>query len=340
MANIFDVAKKAGVSIKTVSRVLNNAPNVRQATQDKVRASMMALDYQPSNAARELRSGRSKSIGILLGDPSSGFQARLHHAALQACSDAGFFLTVGLFDESADDWAGQLDDFLSRSRVENMILVPPLCDSEVLHAQMRDRGISFGLISPSRPVPDAYSIGMDEQQAAFDITMHLIRMGHRQIGHITGPTGHVATGLRLAGYQAALAESGIQPNPDWVRPGKFHFRDAQICAERMLANREERPTAIFAANDEMAAAVCFTANSLGLDVPRDLSVVGFDDVAIATTIWPPLTTVAQPFNAMADAAIRLLVNRPSETRSPPDSSILQLEYQLKIRSSAAPPIHQ
>lgn len=334
MVTIFDVAKKAGVSIKTVSRVLNHATNVRSETRKKVQLAMRELDYHPSFAARELRSGQSRAIGIILSDSSGGFQGRLHMAALQACRNAGCFLTAGLIDENDDNWADELAAFTSRTRVKRMILVPPFCDSTLLHEQLIAEDIAFTLISPSIMNEGAVSLGVNEEQAGFEITQHLIALGHTKIGHIAGIAGHVATQFRKAGYLRALAQSGLKVRDGWIGDGEFSFRDALTSARKMLADPDGRPTAIFAANDEMAAAVCYTANSLGLSVPDDLSVAGFDDVAIATTIWPPLTTVSQPFDVMAEEAVRRLIDTDPDAQHGLNST---LECRLIIRGSTAPP---
>lgn len=332
MANIFDVAKRAGVSIKTVSRVMNDQSAVRAATRDRVLKAMKELDYNPSHAARELRSGRSRSIGMLFGDPSSGFQSRFHHAALQACDEVGYFLAAGLFDERADDWDKQLSAFLARTRVKNMILVPPLCGSTVLHNQLIEHGVSFVLISPTHPVDGVPSISMDDFQAAQEITAHLLELGHRRIGHISGDADHIASKRRREGYQAALAAVPDAVLEDkLIQPGGFSFDEALGVAEAMLSG-PNRPTAIFASNDEMAAAVYFVANRLDLRVPEDLSVVGFDDIPLARTIWPPLTTVAQPYEAMTREAVRKLAKAEGKA-GPVD---VTLGYELKIRQSTAP----
>ncbi|MEE2526847.1 LacI family DNA-binding transcriptional regulator [Hyphobacterium sp. HN65] len=334
MATIFDVANRAGVSIKTVSRVLNNASNVRPQTQKKVQLAMRELEYHPSFAARELRSGQSEAIGIIFSDPSGGFQGRLHSAALSACRDAGCFLTAALIEEGSDNWADQLAEFLNRTRIRRMILVPPFCDSADLREQLREEGVTFTLISPSIPAADAVSLGMNEEQAAYEVTQHLVSLGHERIGHIAGIEDHVATQLRKAGFLRALAEAGLEARENWLGVGAFNFRDARDVARQMLADPGERPTAIFAANDEMAAAVCYTASSLGLTVPDDLSVAGFDDVAIATAIWPPLTTVSQPFTAIAAEAVRRLVEPDPEADQGQNEA---LECRLIIRESTAPP---
>lgn len=336
MATIFDVADLAGVSIKTVSRVLNGSSSVRAATSERVRAAMAELDYRPSTAARELRKGKSSAIGMLFGDPSSGFQSRLHHAALQACNDAGYFLTAGLFREEEDNWDEQLSEFLTRTSIEKMILVPPLCGSSALHDRLIEHGTSFVLISPSRTVPVAHAVCMDDRRAAREVTEHLLSLGHRRIAHITGPSDHAATRLRREGFEAALAavEGGVV-REDWIQPGLFRFKPALECARQILSG-PDRPTAIFAANDEMAAAVCFAANSLGLRVPDDLSVVGFDDVAIATTMWPPLTTVAQPYAQMASESVRLLTQVGAPGESGAAAEKVTIDHALKLRQSTAP----
>ena len=152
MSTIHDVAAKAGVSIKTVSRVLNNYKHISQRTRSKVQAAIDELDYSPSSIARQMRLGDSLGIGMLYGDPSSGYQASLNHAFLSACSNARRYLVVELFDETSSDWASQVDSFLTRTKIKNMVLVPPLCDSTELHELLRSNGVNFVLISPSRTV--------------------------------------------------------------------------------------------------------------------------------------------------------------------------------------------
>ncbi len=337
MATIIDVANRAGVSIKTVSRVMNNAQNVRAATAERVHEAIRALNYQPSTAARELRSGRSRFIGMLFSDPSSGFQARLHHAALQACSDAGYFLAAGLFNEDAPDWRQQFADFRRRTRADSVVLVPPLCDSEELHQELTDHQVAAVTIAPSKAFEHAHTVRMDDYGAAVEITQHLLDLGHTRLGHLTGPAGHTASVQRRAGFEDAIkAHPSAQLREDWILPGQFRFKEAVISAEQMLAG-PDRPTAIFAANDDTAAAVCFAANRLGLRVPDDLSVAGFDDVPIATTMWPPLTTVAQPFDAMAKAVVDLISNTKNDPDEPWVPQTRTLDHALRVRASTAPP---
>lgn len=337
MSTIIDVAKRAGVSIKTVSRVMNNAKNVRAGTANRVREAIQELNYQPSTAARELRSGRSRFIGMLFSDPSSGFQAKLHHAALEACSNAGYFLAAGLFDETAPDWRQQFTDFRRRTRSDNVVLVPPLCDSEELQQELASHDIAAVAISPSEPFAHAHTVRMDDYGAAREITQHLLDLGHTRLGHLSGPPGHTASVQRRAGFEDVIkAHPSAKVRKDWIKPGLFRFKEAVVSAEAMLSSAD-RPTAIFAANDDTAAAVCFTAARLGLRVPDDLSVAGFDDVPIATTMWPPLTTIAQPFDAMARAIVDLISGTPVGPGQTWEPTIRTIEHTLRVRSSTAAP---
>jgi len=333
MATIFDVARESGVSIKTVSRVLNEEKNVRPATRERVQTAIDALGYKPSAAARELRSGKPRSIGMVFNDASSGFQSRLHHAALEACNSTGYFLASGVFSNDPAQWADELEAFVARTRVERMILLPPLCGSEELVAGLIDRGVMLALISPPQAPAGVNVLRMDDKAAAREIVEHLITLGHRRIAHLAGPEDHVASRLRQEGYEEALEIADLPRGPAFVRPGHFQFKSALESAETLLSDPEVRPTAIFCANDDMAAAVCFTASRMGLRVPENVSVAGFDDVAIAAAMWPPLTTIAQPLDAIAHEAVRLLAS-PGASKKAGD---VLLDHRLIVRGSTAPP---
>lgn len=334
MATIQDVAKRAQVSVKTVSRVMNRFEHISERTRKRVEAAMAELNYAPSAIARQMRMGDSLSIGVLLADPSSGYQSQLNHSLLKACSRAHRYLAVELFDEDNPDWAGQVAQFLDRSRVANMILVPPICDSNAVHDLLRARGVRFVLVSPSRPVAGASAVAMDDRRAAREVTDHLTGLGHRRIAHIMGRDEHVVTLLRRLGYQDGVQAAGLTGACEGlVVRGNFAFRDALACTEDLLS-RESPPTAIFAANDTMAVAVMMTAHKMGFRVPDDLSVAGFDDTAMGRALWPPLTTVAQPFDGLSETAIDLL----SDTRTAPDNSsqFHILPHTLFTRGSTGP----
>ncbi len=334
MATITEVAKLAGVSVKTVSRVMNDYEHISSKTREKVENAMEELSYAPSAIARQMRLGDSLSIGMLYGDPGSGYQSRLNHAVLKACSDARRYLAVEFFDEKNNDWRGQVEAFLDRTRVKNMILVPPMCDSSDIHDLLETRGVNSVLISPSRPIPGKVSVTMDDRSAAREITDHLIEFNHKIIGHIAGHPDHVATLLRRQGFEEAMMRAGLAgPASMHIESGRFRFRNAMECAEKMLT-AANRPTAIFAANDEMASAVLMTANRLGLRVPDDLSIAGFDDTPIAKTVWPDLTTISQPFGAIAEAAVDAI--RMAKRGEAEISQTQILPHGLIIRASTGP----
>lgn len=336
MATITDVAKKAGVSVKTVSRVMNDYQHISAKTREKVQAAMAELSYSPSSIARQMRLGDTLSIGMLYGDPSSGYQARLNHAVLKACSDARRYLAVEFFDEGNPAWRQQVEAFLDRTRVRNLILVPPMCDSSELHSLLRERNIRTVLISPSRQISGSSSIAMDDRLAAMEMTKHFIDLGHRKIGHISGDPSHVAVLLRRQGFEEAIINAGLNLSDMTIAAaGSFAFRDAMACAERMLSG-DDRPTAIFAANDEMAAAVVMVANRLGLSVPGDLSVAGFDNTPISQTLWPALTTVAQPFDEIAREAVRLVSRKDKADDSMSATRVLPHEIVIRESTGSAP----
>lgn len=334
MTTIHDVAKRAQVSTKTVSRVLNKYAHISARTREKVEQAMKDLNYSPSPIARQMRMGDNLSIGVLFSDPGSGYQSQLNHALLKACADAHRYLAVELFDEKNSDWRGQVDRFLSRSRVSNIVLVPPICDSQSVHDLLRERETSFVLISPSRPVAGASAVAMDDRKAAKEVVQHLIANSHRRIAHITGRSEHIVTVLRRQGWQEALQEKGLAETcEDLIADGDFSFRKALSAAEHLLSLKD-RPTAIFAANDHMAVAVMMAAHKMGLRVPEDLSVAGFDDTPMGRSIWPSLTTVAQPFDLLSKSAVDLLSSPGKQAHEASDFHILP--HELIVRGSTAP----
>ena len=337
MATITDVAQRAGVSVKTVSRVMNEYQHVSATMRQRVHEAMEALNYESSASIRSSRFYAAQSIGMLYGDPSSGYQAALNHAVLKACSDAGRYLAVEYFDEENLQWREQVETFLDRTKVTNLILVPPMCDSAELHVLLRERGIRTVLISPSRQISGAISIAMDDRLAAMEMTQYLIKLGHKRIGYMSGDTSHVAAVLRRQGFVEAMKSAGLPCGAGAVLDtGSFSFRDALRGAETLL-ERASRPTAIFTANDEMAAAVVMTASKIGISVPEGLSVAGFDNTSISRTLWPALTTVAQPFDLIAREAVRLVSDDIKRDLSVAATRVLPHEILYRASTGAPPP---
>ncbi|HEX4781448.1 MAG TPA: LacI family DNA-binding transcriptional regulator [Usitatibacter sp.] len=302
-ATIADVAKRAGVSPMTVSRVVNGEANVREATRMKVSAAIAELSYMPNQAARRLAGSKLIRIAILYSNPSAAYLNELLVGALNRASLGHLQLVVQKCEEGIEEAKELIDN-----GIDGIILPPPLCDSRALLDLVAKTSTPAVAVASGAPDKRICAIGIDDYRAAFEMTQHLVALGHHRLGFITGHPNQTASARRLAGFRAAMKESGLQLPDSLVAQGMFNYRSGLDAAEVLLRN-ETRPTAIFASNDDMAAATVAIAHRMGLDVPGDLTVAGFDDAALATTIWPELTTVRQPIFDMAGAAVDLLVRQ-------------------------------
>jgi LacI family transcriptional regulator len=334
-ATIYDVAHRAGVSMKTVSRVVNREANVRPATRERVLEALQALNYRPNVAARSLASKRSYLLALCLENLRGHYASLIQYGAFAACRDAGYNLLINLFEESRKHSPAEFQRFVKDTRADGVILAPPLSETPSILRILPTLGIPAVRITPMTRPRKSLSVGMDERRATRDITEHLVSLGHRRIAFIRGRIGHASTELRENGFRDAMAEHGLAIDPELIGQGTFDFDTTLPCA-RALLTLPKRPTAIVASNDHMAAAVCAAAHRLALKVPEDVSVVGFDDSSIAQTVWPTLTTVRQPVVTMATEAVHLLlgaINGGSE------SERRTLDYEIVVRESTAPPRH-
>ena len=302
---IKDVALRAGVSPKTVSRVINGEQHVRPEVRAAVEAVVKQLDYRPNAFARSLSSSRSYLLGLFLDDPGSGYAADLQLGALLRCRQRSYHLVVEPLDAGAPDWLAQVTASIHALRLDGAILTPPICDNVELLDLLDAVGLPYVRISP-RGEPDRSGfVRMDDRAAAYQMTRHLLAFGHRDIGFIKGDPLHSASALRFDGFSAAMAEAGLAPAK--VLEGDFSFRSGLQLGDEML-RRDPQPTAIFASNDDMALGVLITAIKLGIAVPDTLSVAGFDDAPTSRAAWPQLTTIRQPKGEMAAAAVDILVD--------------------------------
>ncbi|WIA55504.1 LacI family DNA-binding transcriptional regulator [Sphingobium sp. WTD-1] len=333
---INDVAKHAGVSPMTVSRVINGEQVVRAATKEKVEAAIAALNYSPSAAARSLAGGDETRIGLLYSNPSASYLSEFLVGSLDQSSRAGIDLVVEKWDEQTAIKA--VVDHLVRGRIDGVVLPPPLCDHEAMIDALREAGIPAVVVATGHAPASLAAVSIDDRGAAYEMTRHLIGLGHNRIGFIKGHPNLSASEERYQGYIRALGEAGIALDDALVEQGFFTYRSGLDAAEHILA-RDNPPTAIFASNDDMAAATVAIAHRNGLDVPGDLTVCGFDDTSLATTIWPELTTIRQPISAMSRAAVDLLVRHIKGRRSQSEDGPphMLLDYELVRRQSDAAP---
>lgn len=302
---IDDVAALAGVSIKTVSRVVNGEPNVRAATREKVERAIAALGWRPNPAARDLAARRSRLIALVYDDPahyeapSAGYVVQLQSGALAACRAAPHELLIHPCDFRDPGTLQELTEMVRHSRPRGLLLAPPLCDMpEVLQALS---GAGVVRISPGEPAGDPPAVGTDDRAVSARVVALLAKLGHRQIAFVRGDPAHRAVDNRYLGYLDGMAAAGLATQAELVAQGDSSVASGEDAAMRLLCGRV-RPTAIFAANDDMAAGVIRAAHRLGVGVPSELSVFGFDDGPLASHIWPALSTVRQPVAEMARIA--------------------------------------
>jgi LacI family transcriptional regulator len=322
MTTIFDIAALAGVSSKTVSRVLGEDRLVRPKTRMRVLAAAQSLNYRLNNAT--YKPAAQTLTGLLLDDPTSSYHASFHHALITACAACGKNLVTELFDLHRPDWYAHLDTFIRHTQVQALVLLPPLSDFGPLKSFLNTHDINCVLISPSTPDSHYASVAMDDHLAARDITQHLIDLGHRRIAHIGGHPDHATSLLRRNGFYEAFDVNGLaRPSHSYMETGDFTFLTGAQAVERLLT-LPLPPTAIFACNDDMAAGACTVAHTLGVKIPEQLSIVGFDDAPISAALWPPLTTVRQPYAEIARRSLELL----DSPGSIPKDSNTQVRYIL------------
>jgi LacI family transcriptional regulator len=330
---IKDVARQAQVSFKTVSRVLNGEPHVRESVRDRVLTAADALGYRPNIAARGLIGAPSRLLGLLYDTTNYSFVTEAEIGALLRCRHAGYHLAIEPV-ESRDDVGQQIERILSSLRLDGLILTPPLSDDPAVIATLERLKVRHVRIAPHADRDRAFCVFIDDAEAAFALTGHLLALGHRAIGFVQGPPGYGAAGLRLAGFRRAMEDAGREPSPEHVAQGDFSFESGMAAGHRLLTGGD-RPTAIFAANDKMALGVMAAARELGLAIPGALSVAGFDDTWAAQRSWLPLTTVRQPVEEMCAAATDMLIAAASgET---PEPGARAFDFQIVPRGSTAPP---
>jgi LacI family transcriptional regulator len=317
----------------TVSRVTNGVAGVLPETRRKVDEAIATLGYVPNVAARALAGARQLRVAMLHSNPSAAYLSEFLVGSLAGAADKDAQLIIEHWDGS--EGAEALARRLESHRIDAVVLPPPLCEDAPLLAALANRSLPTAQVATGSPAGTSHAVSIDDIGAAAAVTRHLIGLGHRRIGFIGGDPNQSASTLRQQGYADALREAGLPADPALIAAGDFTYRSGLAAAEALLA-LPDRPSAIFASNDDMAAAVVAVAHRRGLDVPRELSVCGFDDTAMATTIWPELTTVRQPIAGMARAAVALLA-KALDSAAPDAVQHRQLPFELVVRGSTAGP---
>lgn len=319
----------------TVSRVINSEANVRDSTREAVNLAIAALNYSPNPAARSLAGAGQVRIGILYSNPSSAYLSEFLVGGLDQASRSDAQIVVEKCE--IGDHEVEAARHLVAGGIDGIILPPPICDSQAVLAVLEEARVPTVVVATGRPPEQMLAVTIDDREAARAMTRHLMELGHRRIGFVMGNPNQTGSALRLEGYRLALEEAGLDADPALVAPGLYTYRSGLDAAEQLL-EISNPPTAIFASNDDMAAAVVAVAHRHHIDVPGDLSVCGFDDTALATAIWPELTTIRQPIADMSRKSVDLLIAAIRQKgRSRTIERHVVLDHALIRRQSDAPP---
>ena len=332
-ATIHDVAAMADVSIKTVSRVLNKEPRVRNSTRDRVLKAVGALNYEPNPQARGLKSRRTHSIGLLYENPQEfSYVQKALEGVFDACRSRSLSLLLRPCPEQVR--IDHVRQFVLQTRVDGVVLLAPMGDRPDILEMLKELETPMAQVSPRETASDTISVTPKDVEASELLTEHVISSGHSRIGFIRGDPRHGASHKRLQGFLRCLRRHGEDPEHRLIAQGHFTFDSGKNAANELLG-QEPMPTAIIASNDDMAAGAIVAARELGLDVPRDVSVVGFDDSPIASQTWPPLTTMRQPISEMASAAALSLIDHVAEEAK--GSRHREFDCEIVVRESLAAP---
>lgn len=337
-ATIDDVAKAAGVARVTVSRVLNNGHNVRPETRERVRRAVEELGFSVNPQARALASGMARQIMLIHAhspelEPNSYYNAGLELGALRGCSSLHFDLVTRAVDPNEENRFRQLTSILDREAPTGIILSPPLSDDlEFIRAAERTGARVVAVSAGEQARAAVSSVGIDERAGGRAIGKHLTSLGHTHFAFLKGPYEHRAAALRYDGFIDALREFGIDEEP-WTATGDFTFKSGVEATEQLLRDGV-KVTAVACANDDMAAGALLALHRAGLEIPRQISVTGFDDTPMSEVVWPPLTTIRQPIKDFTERAVHLLVENQENGSIRYDA----LPFELIVRESTSSPL--
>jgi LacI family transcriptional regulator len=329
---INDVARAAGVSKKTVSRVINRSPLLNDDTRKRVLEVIGHLGYVPNPQARALALRRNFLIGLVHDNPNAQMVLNVQQGILEVLRQTEFELIVRPVDRGSATMLDDIRQFLERQRPYGVMLLPPISENDDLAQLCREIGCRYVRMGSAILDEPEHMVASNDREAVREAVGFLIEAGHRQIGLVAGPKGFRSAHERMLGFKDAMQGGGAPFDESLVVQGDYTFDSGVKAAERLL-DHVPRPSAIFASNDEMAAGVLHAALQRGMVVPRDLSIIGFDDTPIAGHIWPPLTTVRWPIATMARAAARKLVSGDEHSG---DDEALFLSTLIR-RASVGPP---
>lgn len=327
---INDVAHFSGVSKKTVSRVINDASGVNTDTRALVQAVITELGFAPNRQARALALQHSFLIGLIYDNPNPEYVVNIQEGILESLTGSEFELALHRCDRNSPDFLTNIRRFIERQRLYGVILTPSASEDERLAELLRDLGCKYIRVACIDVDEKSHMITSNDKLGALAAARHLTTMGHKEIAIVLGRTGFRSTDERLAGFEQGLSEAGLRLQPQFMLQGDYTFQSGVSAGERILSARQ-RPTAIFASNDEMAAGILHAARMRGIKIPDALSVIGFDDFHVAARVWPRLTTVHSPTQEIGRLAAKKLLQKD-------DTPLIdETEPWLVIRDTVAAP---
>jgi LacI family transcriptional regulator len=339
-SNIKDVAALAGVSFKTVSRVINNEGTVKADTLKKVTQAIRSLNYQPNKAARNLAGTRSYTIGFVYDNPNAYYVIDMQNGILEECREKGYELLIHPCSVNSENIIEEIKSMVKQSQLAGLVISPPLSEMpEVLDA-LTELDISFvRIVSGSNEKEESSPcVFIHDHEAAYEITEHLIQQGHEKIAFISGDKDHHSTGERYNGYLHALSDNNIDKRDALIFDGQYSF-ESGVAGAKHLLNLEEPPTAVFCCNDEIAAGTLFASRLMNFDVPEQLAIAGFEDSPFSRQTWPRLTTAAQPTDIIARKAASSLISHiiahRTSGKNAEDISHQHFQPQLVVRGSTS-----
>ncbi len=335
-STINDVARLAGVSKKTVSRIINDSPLVRPDTRDHVLGLMQLMGYAPDPQARGLAFRRSFLIGMVYDNPSAHYIVNMQNGALDALRGSGFELVVHPCDSKSEGYVEGVQRFAQKQKLWGLILIPRISEDQALAEALKEIGCRYVRIA-SIPIDEPTRMLLTHDRlAGVEVANYLESLGHRRFGLITGPQRYRSSIERGGGFVEGLARRGIVLPADCIYEGSYTFESGVAGAERLL-QRSPRPTAIFACNDEMAAGVYKAALRMRLSIPGNLSVAGYDDSPLASQLWPALSTVHLPIRDLGRQAANMLMSTEPPLRGPRQPQPVAITPHLIVRDSCRPP---
>lgn len=332
---IMDLAKRANVSMKTISRVINKEVGVGPKKRAEIEKLIADLGFVPNAAARSMAGSRSYLLGMILERNYNHYYLHeLQLGAMRACRQHGYHLTI---EETRNYEDGGMEAFRARlraARFDGVLLAPPVAEDPALMVMLEDLKIPYVRIAPIADYDRSSYVYIDDEAAGYDMTAYLIDKGHRDIAFLENIHGLGSSDQRRAGYLRAMAEAGLVVRPEWNSYRETRYTSRLEESERLLT-LPHRPSAIFAAADFLALGAIAAAYKVGLRVPDDISIVGFDNSPGCESIWPPLTTVHQPISDMAETATHMLLDQMGGDLADPHPRARKLDYHIVERQSVA-----